>query len=72
MPKASSEDSLINEMDMIDLHHGPLSAELPYSVLEVLGTPLTPKIEAVLREFEFVSFEPIPDGFRASRAVPES
>ncbi|HTV07560.1 MAG TPA: hypothetical protein VMD97_00780 [Candidatus Aquilonibacter sp.] len=62
---------LINEMDMIDLHHGPLSAEVSYSVLDVLGTPLMPKIEAVLREFQFVTFEPIPDGFRASRPRKE-
>jgi hypothetical protein len=72
MPKASSEDLLINEMDMIDLHHGRLSSEVPYSVLEVLGTPLTPRIETALREFEFVMFEKIPHGFRAARAVPES
>jgi hypothetical protein len=68
MPNASSEDLLINELDVIDLHHGPLSSDPPYSVLEVLGTSLTPRIEDALREYEFVTFEPILDGFRASRS----
>jgi hypothetical protein len=69
MPNASSEDLLINELDVIDLHHGPLSSDPPYSVLEVVGTPLTPRIEAAWREYEFVTFEPTAGGFRTFRSV---
>jgi hypothetical protein len=66
---ASPETLLLNEIDVIDLHHGPLSAQVPYSVLEVLGTALTRRIEEALKGYGFVTFEPIVDGFRASRSL---
>ena len=65
---ASAEGLLIGEIDTIDLHHGHHSAEVPYAVLEVVGTALTSKLEEVLSEYGFVAFESTVEGFRASRA----
>src|SRR5229473_4705535 len=41
-PESSPEDVFINEFSTIDLHHGPYSANPPYSEIEVFGVPLTP------------------------------
>jgi hypothetical protein len=37
----SPEDTLINELDTIDLHHGTYSANPPYTVLEVIGAVMS-------------------------------
>ena len=66
----SSEDMLINELDTIDLHHGTYSADPPYTVLDVIGTPITARLKAELGEFGFDHFQETPQGFRAVRPIP--
>jgi hypothetical protein len=69
--KASSpEDLLISQIQTIDLHHGSYSANPPYTVLDVIGTPLSAKIRAVLSEYGFGQFDDNPLGFCAVRPLP--
>lgn len=44
----SSEETLINELDTINLHHGSYSADPPYTILEVIGTPISERLKAEL------------------------
>src|SRR5882762_7239048 len=67
---ASREETLIDEFDMIDLHHGSYSADPPYTQIEVFGAPLSDKIEFVLAEYGFHEFSPTSDGFLATRQAP--
>jgi hypothetical protein len=53
---SSPEDIIINELDTIDLHHGPYSANPPYTVLDVIGTAVTPRLKAEFAEFGFNEF----------------
>jgi hypothetical protein len=66
----SSEDILINELDTIDLHHGTYSASPPYTVLDVIGTPITARLKAELAKFGFNEFQETPHGFCAVRPIP--
>ncbi len=69
--KASSpEDLLVSQINAIDLHHGSYSANPPYTVLNVIGTPLSAKIRAVLSEYGFYQFDTNPLGFCAVRPLP--
>ena len=65
----SPEDMLIGNLGTIDLHHGSYSADPPYTVLEIVGTPLTAKIEAALSALGFDSFYHTIGGFRAVRPL---
>jgi len=67
---SSAEDLLLNEMNTIDLHHGSYSSDPPYTVLEVLGTPLSDRIRGELSEYGFVEFRPNVEGFLAIRPLP--
>jgi len=66
-----SEDILINELDTIDLHHGTYSSNPPYTVIEVIGTGISDKIESSFTEFGFDQFVPTPHGFQAIRPLPK-
>jgi hypothetical protein len=66
----SPEDILLEELDTIDVHHGPDSADPPYSVIEVFGTPLTTRVKKELSAYGFNEFHAKLAGFTASR--PES
>jgi hypothetical protein len=66
---AGREATLIDELDTVDLHHGVHSADPPYTVLEVVGTPLTQKIKDALSEFGFDEFDATAEGFRAVRPL---
>jgi len=66
----SREDTLINELDTIDLHHGTYSANPPYTVLEVIGVVMSERVKAELSEFGFDEFEATAEGFRATRPLP--
>jgi len=70
MESSSPEELLIAELDVIDLHHGPYSADPPYSVLEVLGTQLTDSVEHALAAYGFDQFRENPSGFTAIRREP--
>jgi len=67
---SSSEDILINELDVIDLHHGMYSAKPPYTILEVIGTGITARLKAELSNFGFYDFQKTDQGFRATRPMP--
>lgn len=66
----SSEDTLLEELDTIDLHHGIYSANPPYTILEVIGTALTEKLKLELSEYGFNDFQKTEEGFRALRPMP--
>ena len=65
----SLEAVLINELQTIDMHHGIYSADPPYTILQIIGTVLTARIESALSEYGFHSFREIPEGFQASRPL---
>ena len=67
---ASPEDNFLKELDMIDLHHGQYSANPPYTIIEVFGTPLSDKIKLLLAEYGFHQFSSTDDGFVATRQIP--
>jgi hypothetical protein len=66
---SSGEDLLVPKLDTIDLHHGSHSANPPYTVLEVLGTPLNDRIKAELSQYGFDEFHSNSVGFCAIRPV---
>lgn len=57
--------SCLKILTTVDLHHGEFSGG--YSVLEVIGTPLTEELHAAIKDLGFSKFEATGDGFRASR-----
>ena len=63
----SSEDSLLSNLDTIELHHGVYSADPPYTVLEAFGAKLTDNARNVLSEYGFDKFEITSTGFVTSR-----
>ena len=69
---SSPQDAFINELDTIDLHHGTYSADPPYTVLEVIGTPISERIKAELSRFGFDEFQATVEGFHTVRPVPNS
>jgi hypothetical protein len=62
------EDQLLNNLGTIDLRHGPYSSKTPYTELEVIGSPLTPRIRAALSKFGFIQFDERQHSFIASRS----
>jgi hypothetical protein len=66
----SSEDTLINELDTIDLHHGTYSADPAYTVLEVIGAKMSERVKTELSQFGFHQFQATAEGFRAVRPLP--
>jgi hypothetical protein len=64
---SSPEKLFLGELDMIDLHHGTHSADPPYTVLQVFGTPLTTRIKEELAKYGFHEFQNNVVGFVAKR-----
>jgi hypothetical protein len=60
-------ESCLKMLDTIDLHHGKYSSHPPYSVFEVIGSPLTKPIKSALEGLGFTTFEAMAEGFRARR-----
>ncbi|HJT05776.1 MAG TPA: hypothetical protein VJ747_02560 [Stellaceae bacterium] len=52
---------------MIDLHHGPYSADTPYAELEIYGVAATPAIRSALAEIGFEVSAANGTGLRAIR-----
>jgi hypothetical protein len=69
---SSPEEILINELNTIDLHHGPYSADPPYTVLEVIGAAISERVKTELSHFGFDEFQATLQGFRAARPLPGS
>jgi hypothetical protein len=68
----SPEENLIDELDMIDLHHGIYSADPPYMRIEVIGTPVSEKIKLAFADYGFDEFSATSSGFLATRKSPTS
>jgi hypothetical protein len=66
----TAEDLLLKEIDAIDLHHGPYSSNPPYTLLEIIGTPLTGRVQQELSAYGFDEFHSSPNGFVAKRQAP--
>ena len=66
------EQSLIDEIETIDMHHGVYSADPAYTVLRVIGCELQPEIQKTLEELGFDSFSHTDNGFEATRPLPPS
>jgi hypothetical protein len=64
-----AEDELVCMLDTIDLHHGPYSADPPYSLIEVFGCQPLERIREALKEIGFQITESTSDGFIASNDV---
>ena len=67
---SSPEDILVDELDMVDLHHGSYSADPPYTVLEVVGASATESVRAEMGQYGFNEFYSTTAGFRAVRPIP--
>jgi hypothetical protein len=69
----TAEDRFLEEMDTIDLHHGPYSTKLPYTVLDVIGVQLNATIREVLMDNGgFSEFIENSQGFTAKRSIAEA
>jgi hypothetical protein len=64
------EEIVVSMLDTIELHHGPHSADPPYTVIEVFGVTLNENVKAGLSEYGFNEFYPTSTGFRATRPLP--
>jgi hypothetical protein len=69
---ATASELLLAEIDTIDLHHGANSADPPYTVLEVIGAPLTGEIKDGLSVYGFDEFRESATGFTATRPADRS
>lgn len=66
------EREFLGQLDTIDLHHGPYSSQTPYTLIEVVGAPLTDEIRAVLRQYGFDTFKSTRHGFTSHRTELEA
>ncbi|SRR6266481_2664669 len=66
----SPEEMLLGRLDSIELHHGPYSADPPYTDIEVLGTELSSRAKSQLAAYGFNEFHITSTGFKASRPKP--
>jgi hypothetical protein len=69
---APPEKSLLDSLNMVDLHHGLYSSEDPYIALEVIGARLTINVREILSKLGFEKFLENPDGFTARRSTEEA
>jgi hypothetical protein len=60
----------MSQLNTIDLHPDPYSADPPYTALAVFGTPLSEKIKVELSGYGFDNFDVSPLGFTAVRSLP--
>jgi len=63
------EESFLEELNVIDLHHSTHSPAPPYSVLDVIGASLTERVKAALAHYGFGKVHSTAMGFRAARTV---
>ena len=69
LESASAEELFLMEIETIDLHHGPYSADPPYSLIETFGSPLTDRIVEALKGYGFDRFTKTLGGFTAERNI---
>ena len=68
-PTASPETWLISELETIELHHGEMSHDPPWSVINVIGTRWTERIQEELARFGFEEHEDTAEGFVARKGM---
>jgi hypothetical protein len=71
-PGATPEDSFLDYLHTIDLHHGPYSNETSYAEFEVIGARLTSDVREALSELGFEEFSERTDRFIAQRSEEEA
>jgi hypothetical protein len=69
---ADEEHTFLENLDTIDLHHGPYSTSKPYTVLEAVGVTLSIDVEDALKALGFNELKPLATGFRACRSDAEA
>jgi hypothetical protein len=62
------EEQFLYWLGTIDDHHDASSSDLPYTALDVVGVYLSPAIRQALSELGFENFEPMGEGFLATRS----
>jgi hypothetical protein len=68
---STPEQTLIAQLDTIDMHHGIYSADPPHTVICVIGAALTATVRAAVSNYGFDSFIATNEGFRAVRPLPQ-
>ena len=68
-PAAHPEDWLISELETIDLHHGELSHDTPWSLINVLGVKWTERIGEELARYGFSNHQETLEGFLATKEL---
>jgi len=68
-PKGKPEDWLISELETIDLHHGEISHDPPWSLINVIGSKWTERTGRELARFGFTTHEDTAEGFLATKGV---
>jgi hypothetical protein len=63
----SPEDWLISEIQTIDLHHGEMSHDPPWSMINVIGVKWSLRIQEELERFGFNRHKDTTEGFTAWR-----
>jgi len=63
----SPEDWLVSEIQTIDLHHGEMSHDPPWSMINVIGVKWSQRIQEELERFGFNRHENTTEGFTAWR-----
>jgi hypothetical protein len=70
LPAVSSEEMLIGKLETIDFASRLLFCESPYTLIEVIGTPITSRIKNEFGQFGFNDFRETPNGFETLRPLP--
>jgi hypothetical protein len=60
-----AESNCLRVIDDVDLHHGIYSSGSEVSVLKVIGTQASERVQQDLKAYGFVKFEVTPEGFNA-------
>ena len=63
----AAEESFIDILDQIDLHHGPHSTPNPYTELEVMGVRFKPSVRLLLSSIGFTELIVGDQGFVTNR-----
>jgi hypothetical protein len=63
----TGSEACLKILKTIDLHHGAHSSDPPYSVLEIVGAPLSRSVKDAIEALGFSRFESTANGFRALR-----
>jgi hypothetical protein len=66
------EGRFLAYLDTIELHHGAMSTTTPYTVIKVIGVPLTTAVRRALSELGFAKFDQGSAGFEAIRSLEEA